>query len=234
MRNTVKRVAALMVSLCLTASLTACGGGETSEELTKEDALVYVAGLLEENYYGTASDEYMKLVGIDEDDVEATYHQSMEVGVEFFIYNYSIESPTDKLREDLEEMYEEIYSQAKFQVVSAAQQEDGSYSVKVTVSPLNIAHLAEETLEEALEPWYEKYPTEVLEEMDEDSLKAADEEWAKIIYNAYQDKLDEMGYLSEQSISVQLEMDEDGYYCITNDDFYRLDALTLDYPYYEG
>lgn len=233
MMKRVKRLIALTAALGLTASLTACGGSGAGG-LSKEDAEVYVTGMLEENYYGTASDAYKKLMDVEDKDITDTYEESMEVEVEYFLYNYNIEYASDELREELVELYKEIYSHARFEVVSAAEQDDGSYSVKVTVEPINIVHLVEEKLDEALEPWYEKYPTEVQDELDEEGLKAADAEWADIIFKAYKDKLPEIGNLEAKSTTVQLEKDEDGLYSIVSDDFYRLDALILDYPYYEA
>ena len=230
MKN-IKRMGLLALILALGMSLTACGG---KSGLSKDEAMTYVTGIIEENYLGTASDEFKKLVDIDDDDVASTYEGSMDAEVEYFIYNYAIEYPTDEQQEEIKELYKEIYSHLKFEVVSAAEQDDGSFSVKVTIYPIDIAHLAEEELETALEPWYEKYPTEVQENMSEEEKMTADAEWARIIVDAFQSKLPEIGNLDAQSTTVQLEKDEDGYYSITDEDFYRMDAMVIDYPYYEG
>ncbi len=230
MRYHFKRVCALALALGLSVCLASCG---EKSGLSKEDAAVYVQGVIEENYLGTCSKEYMDLVGIGYGDVDAAYEASIQAEVSYFIYNYSIEHPTDELREELTELYEDIYKQIKFEVVSAAEQDDGSFSVKVSVDPLNIAHLAEEKLDEALEPFYEKYTAADVENMSDEEYEAVDQEWAGIILDAFQTSLPEMGYLETQSVSVQLEKDEDGYYAITDDDFRRLDALVIDYPYDE-
>ena len=231
-----KRVIALGVLLTMVMSLAACSGGEGGGEghsLSKENAVDYVTGVLEESYLGVASEAYKQLVERDDDDVSAVYEASMEAEAEYFIYHYSIEEPTDELRKELKELCKEIYGHSKFQVVSAAEQDDGSFSVKVTVEPIDIAHLAEKDLEEAVKPWQEKYPTEVQDRMSEEELQAADAEWAEIIVNAFREKLPETGNLEEQSLSVLLEKDEDGYYILSQEEFNRLDALIIDYPYYE-
>lgn len=227
------RVAAWGVLLGLVISLTGCGVGGGGGSLSKENAEAYVAGILEENYLGTASEAYKRLMEKDDDDVSEIYEMSMEAETDYFFHHYSIENPTEELHKEVEELCGEIYTHARFQVVSAAEQDDGSFSVKVTVEPIDIVHLVEEGLEEKLEPWYKKYPTEVQDRMSEEELQAADAEWARIIVDAFREKLPETGNLEEQSVSVLLEKDEDGYYALSQEEFNRLDALILDYPYPE-
>lgn len=229
--NNGKRMPLLALALVLVMGLTACGGEKSG--LTETNAADYVAGLLEESYLGTAGEEYKRLMDKDDEDVTEVYEQSMAVEADFFIYHYSIENPTEELHEEVEELCREIYSHAKFQVVSAAEQSDGSFSVKVTVEPIDIAHLVEEELKEALEPWYEKYPTEVQDRMSDEEYQSADEEWARIIVDTVKAKLPETGNLEERSTSVQIEKTEEGTYVLTQEDFDRLDAMILDYPYNE-
>ncbi len=226
MRNLTKRTAALALALGLTLGLTACGGSG----LNKFDATTYVEGLLKETYLGEFDDAYMKLVGIDETEAEETYDAGLDTEVDYFIYRYGIEYPTDEFRADLKELYAEIYKHSKFKVISAAEQDDGSFSVKVEVEPINIAQLAEEDMEEGLEPFYEKYPAEVQDAMSDEEYEAMDQEWAQALFGFYNDNLADIGNLEAQSTVVQLEKDDDGYYSITDDSFSNLDALIISYP----
>lgn len=126
-------------------------------------------------------------------------------------------------------MYAEIYKHAKFEVVSAAEQDDGSFSVKINVEPINIVQLVEADWEEVMDPFYEKYPMDVQNSMTDEEYQAMDEEWARMIVDLYLEKLPETSNLESQSTTVQLEKDTDGYYIITEDDFNRLDGMIIDY-----
>ena len=222
----VKHVGLLALAAALAVSLTACGGSG----LSKDDAVTYVTGVIEENWLGDASEEFKKLVDKTDEEVRAAYEASMDSEAEYFISNYAVEYPTDALREELRELYKEICGHTKFEVVSAAGQDDGSFSVKVTVYPIDIAHLAEEELAAALEPWREKYPAEEQDGMSEEERKAADAERARIILDTFRSKLPETDNLYAKSTAVQLERNSDGYYAITSDDLSRLSAMIIDYP----
>lgn len=225
MKKLTKRLSALALAIGLGLSLTACGGGG----LSKFDAVAYMDGLLKETYLGEFDKNYMELVGIDETEAQETYETSLEAETEFFLYFYDIEYPTDEMRQEIKDMYAEIYKHAKFEVVSAAEQDDGSFSVKINVEPINIVQLVEADWEEVMDPFYEKYPMDVQNSMTDEEYQAMDEEWARMIVDLYLEKLPETSNLESQSTTVQLEKDTDGYYIITEDDFNRLDGMIIDY-----
>lgn len=225
MKKLTKRLSALALAIGLGLSLTACGGGG----LSKFDAVAYMDGLLKETYLGEFDKNYMELVGIDETEAQETYETSLEAETEFFLYFYDIEYPTDEMRQEIKDMYAEIYKHAKFEVVSAAEQDDGSFSVKINVEPINIVQLVEADWEEVMDPFYEKYTMDVQNSMTDEEYQAMDEEWARMIVDLYLEKLPETSNLESQSTTVQLEKDTDGYYIITEDDFNRLDGMIIDY-----
>ena len=121
------------------------------------------------------------------------------------------------------------YKSAKYEIVSAAQQEDGSFSVKVTVYPIDIAQTVSETLNDATKEFYKKYPQNEVNTMGEKEYAEMGEEWARMILDLYQEALKEIGNMTERSVSVQIEQDSEGLYTINSEDFARLDALIIDY-----
>ena len=127
------------LALAMTLALTACGG--ESGEITKFDAAAYVDGLLQENYLGQFEQSYLELVGIDEEIAQDTHERCMEQEVGYFTYYFDVSEPTDEIREEFQTLLEEIYSHTRYEVISAAEQEDGSFSVKVEVEPIDIIQL---------------------------------------------------------------------------------------------
>ena len=220
-----KRFAALALALGLTLTLGAC----KKSGLSTFDAKAYVEGLLKETYLGEFDEGYMTLVGITEEEAQATYENSLDVGSNNFYYFYDIEYPAEEFHEKMMDLYKRIYAHAKFEVVSAAEQDDGSFSVKLSIEPINIVQLAEAKFEEAMQPFYDKYPMEVQQAMSDAEYEAMDQEYAQMILDLYESVMPEIGNEEAQSLSVQIEKGEDGYYSLTDDDFNRIDSLIINY-----
>ena len=58
---------------------------------------------------------------------------------------------------------------------------------------------------------------------------AMDQEYAQMILDLYESVMPEIGNEEAQSLSVQIEKGEDGYYSLTDDDFNRIDSLIINY-----
>lgn len=234
MKKTFKTLAAVALVLSLSLSLTACdnisaimGGGEI-------DGAAYMQGQLDEIYLGKFDPDYMDMVGIDEKEAQETYESGIEAEVEAFNYKFGIEYPGEEYTARMVELYKQAYSKADYTVVSSVKQDDDSYSVKITVRPLDIIQLMNEN--------YSAFSEEFEAQFDDVDVEAmTDEEydtWNETVYDvAYQtgladlfeSLLPEMGYLEEKSIAVQIEKDTDDYYVLNSDDFDNLDLLIIDY-----
>lgn len=223
-----KQLGSALLCALLVLALCACAPSK-GENVSKFDAVTYVDGLIKENYLGQFDPEYLELVGISEEEAQSTYHNGIHMDVDYFTYMYGIEYPTDDFEEEVEDLFKEIYSHTKYQVVSAAKQDDGSYSVKVDVEPIDIIQLCESEWDKTVKDFYEKYTTERLNTMTDREYEKVDKEWAQLILDLYKSKMEEIGNQDAQSISIQLELDKDGYYTINSDDFARLDKLILDW-----
>lgn len=220
-----KRFAALALALGLTLTLGAC----KKSGLSTFDAKAYVEGLLKETYLGEFDEGYMTLVGITEEEAQATYENSLDVESNNFYYFYDIEYPAEEFHEKMMDLYKRIYAHAKFEVVSAAEQDDGSFSVKLSIEPINIVQLAEAKFEEAMQPFYDKYPMEVQQAMSDAEYEAMDQEYAQMILDLYESVMPEIGNEEAQSLVVQIEMDTEGYYSLNDPDFGRIDELIINY-----
>ena len=82
-----------------------------------------------------------------------------------------------------------------------------------------------------MQPFYDKYPMEVQQAMDvgDEKYVAMDQEYAQMILDLYESVMPEIGNEEAQSLSVQIEKGEDGYYSLTDDDFNRIDSLIINY-----
>ena len=224
-----KKLTALALSTALILGLCACGGGE-KEALSPFDAKVYVDGLLRETYLGEYLPEYLELVGITESEAEYAYQTSLDTEVSNCLYYYDIDYPTDRLREELGKLYREIYGHAKFEVISAAEQEDGSYVVKVSVEPVDTIRLAQDKREKALKEFDEKYPADVQEAMTGEGL---DKKRADIVLKALRDVVEDTGNLPAEEILVQITRDEEGVYSLPTAELKKIDDRIIDYPVQE-
>lgn len=232
MRNTMRRLLALALGLCL--CLTGCGGGTGERELTADDARLYMEGLIKEHYLGEYDEDYLTLVGLHEHDAESVYENGLAVEAQYFISLYGIEYPSEELYKEILEMYREIYGQARFQVVSSIQEGNGDFTVEVRVEPIDIIRQSQAPLEQALEPWYEKYPNAVQSTMTTEEWEEADQEWGRIIVDTVKGLLPQLGHLEAQTVTVSLKQGEDGYYSISSEDFGRLNDLIIAYGTYES
>lgn len=231
--------AVLTLVLAMFLSLTACSTLNTSlSDLASRrfDAVAYIHGQMDEIYLGKFDPDFLDLVGITESEARQVYEDGMAVEVDTFIKTFTIDYPTDDFKARMALLYQDLYAYSDYTVVSAARQDDGSYSVKVTVRPLDTIQLMYDAFPAFQEEFQSKYT-----DMDTDAM--SDEEysdWYKNTYdldyqNSLADLFEEMipktGTLEEKSIAVQIEKDDDGYYVINDESFSNLDALIIDYAY---
>lgn len=232
-------LAVLTLVLAMFLSLTACSTLNTSlSDLTSRrfDAAAYIHGQMDEIYLGKFDPDYLDLVGITESEARQVYEDGMAVEVDTFIKTFTIDYPTDAFKERMTLLYQDLYAYSDYTVVSAARQDDGSYSVKVTVRPLDAIQLMYDAFPGFQEEFQAKYT-----DVDTDAM--SDEEyndWFENVYdldyqNSLADLFEEMipktGTLEEKSIAVQIEKDDDGYYVINDESFSNLDTLIIDYAY---
>ena len=231
MKKLIRRLGALALALGMGLTLAACG---VRSGLSKRDAEIYVDGLLREIYLGEFDADYLRLVGLDEGEARKAYDSGLDTEAAFFMGLYDIEYPAEETRQEIRELYTQIYQHAKFEVVSAAEQDDGSFSVKVEVEPIDIVRLVDEDWAEGVQPFYEEYPREMQGALEDEAYRAMDARWAGLVLELYQEKLPQTGNLAKQTVTVQLERSRDGNYAMTSEDLGRLNESIIDYSVYTG
>ena len=88
-----------------------CGGG-----YSEEDAASLVKWNLESIYLGEHDPAFISSTRSTEEELDASYEEGIFAEVDFFIYYVDIEYPTEEIRNELAEVYKEIYSKSKFEV----------------------------------------------------------------------------------------------------------------------
>src|SRR5699024_9887824 len=94
---------------------------------------------------------------------------------------YGMEEVSDEIYEELVDLQEEIYSHAQYEVLPATEQADGTYAVKVNISPVNIHVLVDEDYYDAYDALYTEYGSI-------DTTNMSDEEYNSLMqeyYDAY-------------------------------------------------
>lgn len=199
------------------------------------DAVAYMQGQLDEMYLGKFDPNYLKMVDITLAEAQETYDNNVTIESEYFMSLYQIDYPTDAFKVRLKDLYKQIYAKSSYTVVSSAQQPDGSYSVKVTVRPLDIIQLFDKAAPDVIDAFnakYDKVDTEAMTDAEFDTWYETiyDPDYATILADLLESLIPKMGYLEEKSIVVQIAKDPtDGYYAITDDSMSNLDALMIDY-----
>lgn len=189
----------------------------------------YIEGLLGATYLGQADPTYLKLSGLSESGAKRAYDKQLRKAADYFLLIYNVEYPTEEMRTALMDIYAQIYSHLEFQVLSSAEAEDGAWSVKLSVSPLNIIRTTDAALGEAMKPFYDKYPLEVQLAMTDREYRVMDKEWAQGLIDLFRDKAPTTGSLEPRTILLQPQLTPQGTWALDEDSLDALDKLIIEY-----
>lgn len=214
------RLAALCGVLLLgLLTLSACGGF---------DAKALVQGNLDVIYLGTYDQDYLDMVEITEEEAEASYNEGIENEATFFCDYFDVDwdmLTTDGQQEILD-MYKQIYQHSKYEVGEVTRNSD-TYLVELTIYPIDIIQkFTDEDSDFFLDSWQHRLDTGEFDLYTDEEFEQA---WSHEIVTLISARLDKIGYLDPETISVQIAQDDDGYYVITDNDFKRIDDLMIAY-----
>lgn len=226
-----KKTLTLIIALALIFTVTACSGGG----YTAADATAQVKGNLDEIYLGEFIPDYLKSVGITEAEAQETYLSGMEYEADYFISYYGMENVTDAQYEEIVDLHKDIYSHAKYEVQPATKQSDGTYAVKVVLSPIDIHNQVDAEWDAFMEEFWGQYDDVDVNAMSDDEYA----EWYGEVVDNYnqavidlvRSKVAGIGYGDETSVVIQIVQDDEGYYIMDSTGFGTLDSLMISYPY---
>lgn len=234
-----KKTIAVLLLIVLTLTLVGCGQSE--EASTK----VLVQGNIDSIYLGKATSEYLKMVDTTQEKVEADYIDGMNKEAEFFCTYFNIIDPeygetyetlSDGIKNDIVEMYKEIYNKSSYTVGEPVKSGDG-FDVLVTINPIDIIEKAFNKLEEGYEPYEEfaeKYQSIDLDAMSEDEiLSTLDQytsDYSTLLIDLINGLIPELGYKDAKEVTVHVEKNENDRYHINQDDWTVIDDYIIYYP----
>lgn len=129
-----KQIAASALALGILAGCSTAGS-----QVSRHNATLYVAGVLEETYAGKAGQSYYTLVGHTDEDAQKAFAKNLEAEyaqrlcVRFHLEDKFI---SRKLKQDYLDLLDTVYRRADFQVKTATPLEGERYCVELTVTPV--------------------------------------------------------------------------------------------------
>lgn len=213
------KILLLMLLTIVLGLLSGCSSFSAAELVKNNLELIYL------NQY---SDEYLKRVNLDKAQAEQQFQDGLSVEAEVFadLFNIELDACDDSVREQILELYRQIYSHSKYEVGTESRNGD-VYLVQLTVYPIDIfAKVIEEDVEEFGTTMQAREAAGEFSDMSDEEFEAV---WAQAVIDMVSGHLDTIDYLDAQTISVQVTQDDDGAYSIDSSDFQRIDNLMIAY-----
>ncbi|MDE6433312.1 MAG: hypothetical protein K2L07_03705 [Lachnospiraceae bacterium] len=220
MRSTLKKVTVLGLVFVLVLSLSGCSLFDSKAKVYSR----YVTSLLDINYKNVSKD-YMTLTGVSQKDAEAVYVANMDYQAHNLMSYYGVKEVDDGTV--LSEFYylaQSIFANAKYEITDVKEdKETGSYTVEVTISPLDTL---EATYDDVV-AYIEGFNARVDEGDYNNTTEVEYEtEFAEGIINILKSTTENPGYMDPIVLEIPIEPSDD-YYYIKDEDFLKMDSYML-------
>lgn len=191
-------------------------------------ALTLVQGNLDVIYLNQYTQEYLDAVGMTQERADEEYEHGIEVERDYFAnyFNIELDDCADSIEDQIEDLYRQIYTHSKYEVGEVTW--DGSaYCVELTIYPIDIMQkVVNEDAEAFGADWQARGEAGEFDSMSDEEFETT---WAQEVINLVSARLDGIGYLDAQTITVHVEPDSTGTYSINSDDFNTIDTLMIQY-----
>lgn len=195
-------------------SLSACS-------LLKFDAAGYVKAVLDASTRAEF-EEYIKLTKSAEQEAQAEFDAVIDV----YMAEFDSVSISDEIKENYRQLFKDMLAKTKYTVGEATDSDD-TYTVEVSVEPLNIFDGYDEEVEAALTEYENKLTAEYEESEAVPSEEEILEETFTIIYDITKARVDGGTYDPAQIVAVTVAKNAEGYYTIADESYDALFNLLI-------
>lgn len=232
-----KRLIVLALSLCLLLSVAGCGesGDAVMDvvanlrgELSASQAQSLVQNNLDAIYLNKASDEYAQMVDSTREEIEAQYWDGIAIEIDVFKSYFSIVIISDEQTERLEKFYDEVYSHSSYTVGDPTKNENGSYSVTVTVQPIDIMNAIVDTVTGKMDS-FPQYTEDEVNNMTDEEYEQYESQWTEMIISSAEESLVNIGNLEDTEVEMKVSK-IDGLWQLTTESMSAIDMVIVDYP----
>jgi hypothetical protein len=217
------RAASAMLCLALLCLLPACKSIE-------DDLNVMVQGNLDALYLAKFDPDYIKVVRTTESACEQDYLDGLDVEAEVFSIYYGLEYLDGALRQEVIDLYKDIYAHARYTVSPVVRADKDTYTAEVTVAPIDIFQRVEDNWEAGLAGIYEKYAGVDFTQATEAEYAAFEADVVRALLAMFRQQLPNLGYRDEETLTLEIKKDEAGLWCFTEKSLYAFDERVIYYP----
>lgn len=231
---------AMALTGAMLLSLAACGAGKG---MSTEEASQCVQAELDTTYKGQFQAFVDFYDNVTTEDAKNQYNSNIEGEAYNLLYGLGPEmldgsgdsvEPSEMQVHQAKEIYKRIYAKADYTVVSSTKQDDGTFAVKVTIRPIDVLHLLSDNYETGFDAFFTKFEAVDTESMSDEEfedwyLNVFAPEYYDTLLGLLEDQVDNIGYLDEKSIVIQIQQSEDGSLFFSDEDWVNLDNLIIDY-----
>lgn len=202
-----------LIAIVMVFSLTACS--------SDFDASRYTKGCLDALTKASFAD-YVEMTNTTEEQAKADYEKRIETELSTLTATFPM---SDEMKTTYSQLFKDIYAKCKYEVGEAVKNDDGSYTVPVTVSQMKIFQDAVADTTAKVEDYVEENPDVAASSTDEIM-----EIYATYLAEVMRDRVDNAEYADPQSVSISVSpsAEDSNVFSISETDFQKLYNAMLD------
>ena len=216
-----KKFIALTTIFAITILSTGC--------LTKNDESQkysdYIKSAMDASYLNNNT-KYLELADVTEDDTKELYDNTVEY-LAYSIMNYNNVN-YDVISDDIIDEYIDLAIKALNKTkytINDARKVDGKYQVKLEIEPLNFWKSSYDDVDNYIEEFSNKYNDS--DSMTDEEIALAEEEYANKVLDILTPYIKDMDYKEKVNKIVEIEIDKDGKYGISDNDWNDIDDYVM-------